>query len=154
MCKKWNNCWHICFFFHFGNAVAFVQSVRYLLLWQCNVRAWVLGVVLAESQFRSQYLLLKRKKKSRAVTCNLDQACLYLRLPWERSLRHRTWLTLLPHSWHIFLCFFFLLLLFSPSIVILLGLRKWYYHLQASFAAFVLAAKVPHCATRSFYCPP
>lgn len=53
-----------------------------------------------------------------------------------------------------FMAHFPVFFLFSPSIVILLGLRKWYYHLQASFAAFVLAAKVPRSATRSFYCPP
>lgn len=69
----------------------------------------MLGLVLTESQFRSQCLLLKRKKKkslAQSLITRTKLAC--TRRCLERELSgHRTWLTPGPHSRGISLfCFF------------------------------------------------
>lgn len=80
-------------------------------------------------------------KKSCAVAHYPDQACLHLTLPRE------LWTQDLVDVRTTFTGHFLFLFFFSPSINIVLGLQRRYYHLQASFAAYILAAKGPHVSS-------
>lgn len=71
----------------------------------------MLGLVLTESQFRSQCLLLKRKKKKKkscAVAHNLDQACLHSAMPRERTFWTQDLVdTRITFTGHFFVFFFY-----------------------------------------------